>query len=69
MRFMSRSLLAIVILAMTLGLLALAAGRIMSAVEERNAREDRKRPNQEREFTVNVAELKSETARLLRPRD
>lgn len=62
MRFMSRSLLAVVILAITLGLLAIAAGRVMNAVEERDAREDRKRPTQEREFSVNVAKLGTETA-------
>ena len=62
MRFMSRSLLAIVILSLTLGLLALAAGRIISTVSERNAREDRQRPQKEREFTVNVATIKLESA-------
>ena len=62
MRFMSRSLLAIVILSLTLGLLALAAGRIITTVSERNAREDRQRPQKEREFTVNVATIKLESA-------
>ncbi len=62
MRYMSRSLLAIVILSLTIGLLAVAAGRVMTAVEERNSREERKRPNQEREFAVNVATLSLETA-------
>lgn len=57
MRFMSRSLLAIVILAITVGLLALAGGRVMNAVAERDAREERQRPAREREFTVNVATL------------
>jgi len=63
MRFMSRSLLAIVILGLTLGLLALAGGRVLTAVEERGAREDRRRPAQEREFTVNVATIAKETAK------
>ena len=62
MRFMSRSLLAVVILSLTLGLLAVAAGRIVGAVEERNSREERKRPNQEREYAVNVAAIGLQTA-------
>ncbi len=62
MRFMSRSLLAIVILSITIGLLAIAAGRIFSAVEDRNSREQRQRPQQEREFAVNVDTLTRTTA-------
>lgn len=62
MRFMARSLTAIVILSLTLGLLALAAGRIYTAMNERNAREERKRPQQERVFTVNVDTIQAQTA-------
>lgn len=62
MRFMSRSLIAIVILSLTLGLLALAAGRIYTSMNERNSREERKRPQQERVFTVNVDTIKTGTA-------
>lgn len=54
MRFMTRSLLAIVLLSVTVALLAVAVSQVRSAVNERQSREARQRPAQERVFTVNV---------------
>jgi multidrug efflux pump subunit AcrA (membrane-fusion protein) len=61
MRFMMRSLSGIFIIALTLSLLGFAAGRMMTSMQEREARGDRQRPAQEREFTVNVETLQLTT--------
>lgn len=54
MRFMQRSLMGLFLLAVTLGLLALAASSVRSTMEARLAKQSRQRPAQERVFTVNV---------------
>ncbi|RVV98356.1 HlyD family efflux transporter periplasmic adaptor subunit [Mesobaculum littorinae] len=61
MRFLTRSLLGIFLLAATLGLLALAAGTLLRAVEVRMADEGFSRPARERTFAVNVLSYDSET--------
>jgi len=54
MRFMTRSLLGIVLLSVTLALLSLGIGQVRGAMEERASRDERQRPTREREFSVNV---------------
>lgn len=54
MRFMTRSLLGIMVLTLTLGLLGLAGSIVFRAMEAKNAEEPRRRGGQEREFAVNV---------------
>jgi multidrug resistance efflux pump len=54
MKFMQRSLMGLFLLALTLGLLALAAGSLRSTLEERWSQEARTRPARERVFAVNV---------------
>ena len=58
MRFMTRSLIAIVLLALTLGLLGTGIGQVRGAMQERAERETRQRPARERVFSVNVQEAK-----------
>lgn len=55
MRFVTRSLIGMALLALTLALLAAAAGNIVGAVQERASREDEPRRADEREFSVQVA--------------
>ena len=57
MRFMQRSLMGLFLLALTLGLLALAAGSVRTTLEERWARESVSRPARERVFSVNVVQV------------
>lgn len=54
MRFMQRSLMGLFLLALTVGLLALAAGSVRTTLEERLAKQNRVRPAKERVFAVNV---------------
>ena len=54
MRFMQRSLLGLFLLALTVGLLALAAGSFRATLQEKQARESHVRPAKERVFSVNV---------------
>ncbi len=54
MRFMQRSLMGLFLLAVTLGLLALAAGSLRDAIDARLAQKIQPRPVRERVFTVNV---------------
>jgi len=54
MRFMQRSLMGLFLLALTLGLLALAGGSLKSTIEARLAKQTKARPAQERVFSVNV---------------
>lgn len=61
MRFMTRSLIAIVLLALTLGLLGTGASQIRGAIQERAEREGRQRPAREREFSVNVEVAKAQS--------
>ncbi|MFN4099337.1 MAG: efflux RND transporter periplasmic adaptor subunit [Pararhodobacter sp.] len=57
MRFLTRSLVAVFLGAMALGLLALAGGIVQSTLEERAARENRPREARERVFTARVLTL------------
>lgn len=59
MKFLSRSLIGIFLMAITLGLLFLAAGQIFWAVTESQNSERPQRPAQERVFSVDVAVLES----------
>ncbi|MFT5001384.1 MAG: multidrug resistance efflux pump, partial [Planctomycetota bacterium] len=54
MKFMQRSLMGLFLLALTLGLLALAAGSVRTSLNERWSREATSRPARERVFAVNV---------------
>lgn len=62
MRFIVRSLMGLFLLALTIGILALAAGSVRNALLERWARETHIRPASERVFAVNVVLAKSVTA-------
>ena len=57
-----RSLMGLFLLALTIGILALAAGSVRNALLERWARETQIRPASERVFAVNVVLAKSVTA-------
>lgn len=57
MKFLTRSLIGIFLLALTAGLLALAGGQIYWAMQQAQSDEGFRRPAQEREFAVNVATL------------
>jgi len=61
MKFMQRSLMGLFLLALTLGLLALAAGSLRSTLEERASREASPRPARERVFSVNVLTVMRDT--------
>ncbi|MFQ5623138.1 MAG: efflux RND transporter periplasmic adaptor subunit [Paracoccaceae bacterium] len=61
MRFFTRSLVGLVILGITLGLLMLAGGRIFSALEELEARDDRPTIQRERVFAVDIGTLETVT--------
>ncbi len=61
MKFMQRSLMGLFLLALTLGLLALAAGSLRSTLTERWSREAISRPARERVFAVNVIVVKRQT--------
>lgn len=54
MRFVQRSLMGLFLLALTVGLLALAAGSVRSTLKERWASESKVRPSRERVFAVNI---------------
>ncbi|MEM8979449.1 MAG: HlyD family efflux transporter periplasmic adaptor subunit [Pseudomonadota bacterium] len=54
MRFLMRSLMGVVLMALTFGLLATAGYTVWGAVQERMADEPRQRPQRERVFAVNV---------------
>jgi hypothetical protein len=62
MRFWTRSLYGLTLLALTLGLLALAAGSIRQAIAVRDAEEASRPPGSERVFAVGVARLEPVTA-------
>lgn len=57
MRFLTRSLVAVFLAAMALGLLALAGGMVRDTLAERAARDDRPRVARERVFTARVVTL------------
>ncbi len=57
MRFLRRSLVGVFLLAVTLGLMALAANTVRGAVEARMNAEPRSFPQRERVFAVNVVRL------------
>lgn len=61
MKFMQRSLMGLFLLALTLGLLALAAGSLRSTLQERASREVHTRPARERVFSVNVLTVTQQT--------
>lgn len=61
MRFFTRSLRGLFLFALTLGLLALGAAQISSALRERAADKPRPQQAQERVLAVNVVPVKSET--------
>lgn len=61
MRFLTRSLAAVVIAALALGLLGLAAGTIRDALEERAARSATRGFERERIFAARVVELRTGT--------
>lgn len=60
MRFLGRSLVGVVLAAVTLGLLALAGATFWSALDARLSREDRPRPARERVFAANVLQVTPE---------
>lgn len=62
MRFAVRSLLGLVILALTAGLLIMAAGNIWRATEEMAAEESQRRPARERVFAAEIATLSLQSA-------
>ena len=62
MRFAARSLLGLVIIGLTLGLIVMAAGNIWRAAEEMAASEDRRRPAAERTFSAEVQTARSGSA-------
>lgn len=62
MRFLTRSLMGLLMLALTLGLLALATGMLMAAMAARQADRGGAPPARERIFTVNL--ITAETARI-----
>ncbi|WP_414897348.1 efflux RND transporter periplasmic adaptor subunit [Rhodovulum sp. YEN HP10] len=61
MRFLRRSLTGLFLLAVTLGLLAYAAGTLRSAIETRLADRPKAPPTAERVFSVNVVPLRPRT--------
>jgi hypothetical protein len=63
MRFWTRSLYGLTLLAMTLGMLALAAGSIRQAIAVRYAEQAARPPAGERVFAVNTVRLEPVTAR------
>ncbi len=62
MRFMQRSLMGLFLLALTVGLLALAGGSLRAALEARMNREVHPRPSRERVFSVDVLRAEAVTA-------
>lgn len=60
MRFLRRSIVAVFLLALTVGLLALAGGTVYGALQERWSQEARQRPARERVFAANVVEVRPE---------
>ena len=54
MRFLMRSLMGVVMLALTAGLVSFAGYSVVSAVREKAAQTPFARPARERTFTVNV---------------
>lgn len=60
MRFLTRSLIGLFLLALTFGLLAFAAFLVKGAMDERMAQESRAMPARERVYSVQVVELKSQ---------
>ncbi|MDJ1006529.1 MAG: HlyD family efflux transporter periplasmic adaptor subunit [Paracoccaceae bacterium] len=61
MRFLTRSLIGLFLLAATLGLFAFAGATVMSAIQTRMAEEPRDRPARERVFAANVVEIAPRT--------
>jgi len=57
MRFLTRSLVAVFLAAMALGLLALAGGMVRDTLADRAAQEDRPRVARERVFTARVVTI------------
>ncbi|MEM8630423.1 MAG: HlyD family efflux transporter periplasmic adaptor subunit [Pseudomonadota bacterium] len=60
MRFMTRSLIGVFLLALTVGLLTWAGGSFMNALQDRIAREDRGAERRERVLTVGVVRVEPE---------
>ena len=58
MQFLRRSLVGLLLLSLTVGLLAMAGGTVYSAMQERWARESNPRPRVERVFAANVLLVK-----------
>ncbi|MBT8408664.1 MAG: efflux transporter periplasmic adaptor subunit, partial [Alphaproteobacteria bacterium] len=61
MRFLRRSLSAIFLLAVTLGLVGIAVSSIYEALQARWSQEARERPGRERVFAVNVTEAEPQS--------
>lgn len=61
MRFLTRSLIGLFLLASTLGLFALAGATVFDAIQTRMAEEPRSRPARERVFAANVVPVAFET--------
>lgn len=61
MRFLGRSLIALFLLALTLGLVAVAGNTVYGALQDRWAQEEQERPARERVFAVNVITATPET--------
>ena len=61
MRFLSRSLIGLLILALTFGLLAMAGQTVVSALTDAAAEEDQGRPGRERVFVVQVETVEADT--------
>lgn len=62
MRFLTRSLIGLILLGLTLGLLALALASILRAIESRDADASAQPAGEERVFAVNVATVQAGTA-------
>ena len=58
MQFLRRSLIGLFLLALTLGLLVMAANAFYSGLQDKWAQESKPKPKREREFTVNVQTAK-----------
>ncbi len=57
MRFLGRSLMGLILLSLTVGLLAWAGATLVSAVEARRSKTTQERPHRERVFSVNVVKV------------
>ena len=59
MRFIGRSLFGLFLIALTVGLLASAAGLVFTTFQERTAKQGKKRPQAERIFSTHVLKVEA----------